>query len=102
MKVVITEAGSSVAYHLLYMLGNGEILGNQVERDKWPFSYEGLDRVFLQFIKKSTGLFIIFLGSHYSLFIIFWLIIHYKNGHYSLIIIPHPDPYLLYMQSGKA
>ena len=30
---------------------------------------------------------------HYSLF--FWLIvtIHYnKKGHYSLIIIPHPDP----------
>ena len=43
MKVVITEAGSSVAYHLLYMLGKGDILGNQVERDKWPFTYEGLD-----------------------------------------------------------
>ena len=36
-----------------------------------------------------------FLGSHYSLFIIFMA--HYslfiiKKGHYSLIIIPHPDP----------
>ena len=37
-------------------------------------------------------------GSHYSLFIIFWLLnhsllsIHYKKGHYSLIIIPYPDP----------
>ena len=39
---------------------------------------------FLQFIKK-IGLFIIFLGSHYPLFII-------KKSHYSLIIIPHPDP----------
>ena len=36
----------------------------------------------------------LFLGSHYSLFIIFWLTIHYKKGHYSLIIIPHPDPLL--------
>ena len=39
MKVVITEAGSSVAYHLLYLLGNGDILGNKVKRDKWPITY---------------------------------------------------------------
>ena len=25
------------------MLGNGDIIGNQVKRDKWPFTYEGLD-----------------------------------------------------------
>ena len=36
-----------------------------------------------------------FLRSHYSLFIIFGSLftIHYKMGHYSLIIIPHPDPH---------
>ena len=38
-----------------------------------------------------------FLGSHYSLFIIF--LAHYslsiiKKGHYLLIIIPHPDPHI--------
>ena len=35
-----------------------------------------------------------FLGPHYSLFTIFGTLftIHYKKGHYSLIIIPHLDP----------
>ena len=42
---------------------------------------------------KKIGLFIIF-GPHYSLFIIFGSLftVHYKKSHYSLIIIPHPDP----------
>ena len=41
------------------------------------------------------GLFIIFLGPQYSLNIFFCSLftIHYKKSHYSLIIIPHPDPH---------
>ena len=34
--------------------------------------------------RYSLDLFIIFFGSLFT--------IHYKKGHYSLIIIPHPDP----------
>ena len=30
---------------------------------------------------------------HYSLFFGSLFSIHYKKGHYSLIIIPHPDPH---------
>ena len=46
-----------------------------------------------EFIKKNRIIHYL-LGPHYALFIIFWLIIHihYKKGHYSLIIIPLPDP----------
>ena len=44
------------------------------------------------FLGPHYSLFIIFFA-HYSLFIIFMLIIHYKKGHYSLIIKPHPDPH---------
>ena len=39
----------------------------------------------------------LFLGPHYSLYSLFWgtlFTIHYKKGQYSLIIIPHPDPYV--------
>ena len=46
-----------------------------------------------------------FLGSHYSLFIIF--LAHYslfiiKKGHYSLIIIPHLDPHTGMCYTGSA
>ena len=49
---------------------------------------------FLQFTKE-IGLFINFQGLiiHYSLFFGSLFTIHYKKGHYSLIIIPHPDPH---------
>ena len=51
---------------------------------------------FLQFIKK-IGLFIIFRP---SIFTIYYFLAHYSlfiinKGHYSLIIIPHPDPHIL-------
>ena len=50
---------------------------------------------FLQFIKK-IGLFIIFqaLNIHYTLFLAHYSLFIIKKGHYSLIIIPHPDPQL--------
>ena len=44
--------------------------------------------------KKSDYSLFINLGPYYSLFIIFFgslFTIHYKKGHYSLIITPHPD-----------
>ena len=43
---------------------------------------------------KIIGLFIIFRPSFFTIHYLFGLLftIHYKKGHYSLIIIPHLDP----------
>ena len=54
---------------------------------------------------KKVGLFINFLGPHYSLFIIFLAndsLFIIRKGHYSLIIIPHLDLYAKITQYAKS
>ena len=61
--------------------------------------------VFFNSLKK-IGLFIIFRPSIFTIRFFFGSLftIHHKKGHYSLIIIPHPDPHTIargYWPSGS-